>query len=557
MHKTKQNSYKKLCQLSSFSFVFLALSSTISYADTQQKLSTSDTTTPTQIALDKKCKGIVTAAGKYGRSRQTNYGVFTNNSGFGPVGNYSWFAFGPNAPYAQARWAEDWSGLCNDPDKNKDWFNRLKYIPLNDSGNIWLSLNGAERFQYIFDSHAYMGYQNKKNSHRFLLRSIYGADLHVGSHVRAYVELINAVAGGIRQFGYQTGTQRSRLNLQQGFLELKNEMLGAKMGVIGGRQFFVDAPAAMQSPRELANIRQSWDGFRGYSIWKRFRIDLFDLWQTDEHNDQKVFTYGPNYNARLYGAYSSLALPSFYALGKKSQLFLDAFFIGYLFNGTTASIPTRQIAAMQKGSTRRDNIGGRISGNVGTINIDFTGVYQGGVFRPANNGNTRPVRAFLFSSLISHTFKNVGGSLTVGLKSDYSSGGNYKKTTGAVRNFAVPYFPTTDLDMTLYLTTSNSVSTGPLITYIPRPDILMVLHAPFIWRANTNDTVYGVGLTYPLRDNYSGGYIGSLPQFSLGYEIIPHLVISTSVAGFIGSSSIKNAGAKDSTFVLERLTFRF
>jgi len=111
--------------------------------------------------------------------------------------------------------------------------------------------------------------------------------------------------------------------------------------------------------------------------------------------------------------------------------------------------------------------------------------------------------------------------------------------------------------MTLYLTTSNSVSTGPLITYIPRPDILMVLHAPFIWRANTNDTVYGVGLTYPLRDNYSGGYIGSLPQFSLGYEIIPHLVISTSVAGFIGSSSIKNAGAKDSAFVLERLTFRF
>lgn len=117
MHKTKQNSYKKLCQLSSFSFVFLALSSTISYADTQQKLSTSDTTTPTQIALDKKCKGIVTAAGKYGRSRQTNYGVFTNNSGFGPVGNYSWFAFGPNAPYAQARWAEDWSELCNDPDQ--------------------------------------------------------------------------------------------------------------------------------------------------------------------------------------------------------------------------------------------------------------------------------------------------------------------------------------------------------------------------------------------------------------------------------------------------------
>lgn len=557
MLKTKQNPYKKIYQLSSFSFVFFALSSTFSYADTQQQLSTSDTTPSKQIALDKKCKDIVTAAGEYGRSRKTDYGVFTNNSGFGPVGNYSWFAFGPNAPYAQARWVEDWSGLCNDPNKNKDWFNRLKYIPLNNSGTIWLSLNGNERLQYIFDTHPYMGYQNKQNTSRIFLRSIYGADLHIGKHVRTYVELVNAVAGGVRQFGYQSGTQRSRLNLQQGFLELKHEMLGAKMGVMGGRQFFVDAPAAMQSPREISNIRQSWDGFRGYSIWKRFRIDLFDLWQTDVHDDRKVFTYGPNYNARLYGAYSSLALPSFYTMGKKSQLFIDAFFLGYLYGGSIASIPGKQIASMQKGSTRRDNIGGRISGNVGTINIDFTGVYQGGQFRPANNGGTRPVRAFLFSSLISHTFNNVEGTLSVGLKSDYSSGGNYNKTKGAVRNFAVPYIPTTDLDITLYLTTSNSISTGPLITYIPRPDTLLVLHAPVIWRASTNDTIYGPGFTYPLRDNYSGGFIGALPQFSLGYEVIPHLVLSTNLAGFIGSNSIRKAGAKNSTFVFQRVTFRF
>lgn len=82
MRIIKKNSYKKLCKLTSFSFVFFTFSSMLSYADAQQKLSISDTTTPTQIALDKKCAGIVTAAGKYGRSRQTDYGVFTNNSGF-------------------------------------------------------------------------------------------------------------------------------------------------------------------------------------------------------------------------------------------------------------------------------------------------------------------------------------------------------------------------------------------------------------------------------------------------------------------------------------------
>lgn len=525
------------------------------FAVTQE--SSSPTIETRQAILGQKCQNIITAAGTYGRTRHTDYGIFTNNSGFGPVGNYSWYAFGPNAPYAQARWVEDWSGLCSDPDKNKDWFNRLKYIPLNDSGSIWLSLSGYERFQYMFDSHPYMGYLNKKNSSRFLLRNTYGADLHLGSHVRTYVEFINAVAGGVRQFGYQTGAQRSHLDLQQGFLELKNTMLGAKMGVMGGRQFFVDAPASMQSPRELTNVRQSWDGFRGYAIWSRFRLDLFDLWQTDVSNDKKIFNYGPNYNARLYGGYSSLALPSFYTFGKKSQLFIDAFFLGYLYNASTAYLPTAQIAGLQKGSTRRDNIGGRISGNIGTINIDITGVYQGGEFRPEHNGDSRPVRAFLFSSLLSYGFKNVPGNLSIGLKSDYASGGNYNKTKGAIRNFAVPYLPTTDLDMTLYITTSNSINTGPLIVYTPIENLLLELHAPVIWRASTNDTVYGIGINYPLRDNYSGGFIGSIPQFTFAYEIIPHLVVSSSFAGFIGSSSIKDAGAKDSTFILNRMSFRF
>lgn len=541
------------------SFTFISFFPSLTVAATPTNISETTSADNTKTVND-RCKNIVTANGEYGRSRSTNYGVFNTNNGFGPVGNYSWFGFGQGAPYAQARWVEDWSGLCNDPDKNKDWFNKLKYIKLNDSGSIWLSLNGNERLRYVFDSRPYMGFANKKNSNRFLLRSFYGADLHAGSHVRAYVELINGAAGGVRQFGYQTGYQRSRINLQQGFLELKANMLGAKMGVMGGRQFFIDGPPSMISPRELTNVRQSWDGFRGYAFWKRFRVDLFDLWQTDLHNDRTAFTYGPNYNARLYGAYSSLALPSFYALGKKSQIFVDAFFLGYLYNsrGGPSAIPTAKIGGWEKGSTRRDNIGGRVSGNLGVINFDLTGIYQGGQFRPANNGDSRPVRAYAFNSIISYAVPNVPGKLVVGLQSDYASGGNYNKTKGAVRNFAVPYFPQANyLDMTLYLTTSNSVSTGPLITYNPTKKSLLKLHAPVLWRASTNDTIYGTGFTYPLRDNYSGGFIGSVPQFTFAYEIAPHLVLTNDIAGFIASNSLKRAGAQNSAFVMESLDFRF
>ncbi|CAK7193225.1 hypothetical protein COMNV_01439 [Commensalibacter sp. Nvir] len=546
-------------------YLFLILCSNfiaITYPSTSKAIDQIVTQSSNNVKIEapsstRSCKNVVTAFGKYGRSRHPDYGVFNANSGFGPVGNYSWYAFGKYAPYGEARWAEDWSGLCNDPEANKDWFNKLKYIPLNDSGNIWISFNGNERFRYAYDSKPYMGFLGKTDSNRLLMRSLYGADLHLGSHVRAYAEIINAVAGGSNTFGYQTGFQRKRLDLQQGFLELKANILGAKTGVMGGRQFFVDAPPSMISPRELTNVRQSWDGVRGYAIWDRFRISTFDFFQTDL-TDRDIFGYGPSYNARLYGGYASWALPKFYALGKQSQIFLDPFFIGYLYNGGSAAIPMAPIGTWQQGSSRRDNMGGRLSGNLGVINFDFTGVYQGGEFRLAKSSASRPVEAYAFNSIFSYLVPNIPGKLSLGLQSDYFSGGNYNKTHGAVHNFAVPYFAAANyLDMTLYLTTSNSISTGPFITYNPTPKTFVRFHAPVIWRASTNDTLYGIGFNYGLRDNYSGGFVGAMHQLSLAYAIAPHLVLSSEYAGFIGSSSIKRAGAKDGSFFMQTLDFRF
>ncbi len=549
--------------------IILLLSSIHAYAQDQTKQTLLPTTPSTfnQLAstiannsnmINRNCSQIVTASGKYGNTRHPNWGVFNSHSGFGPVGNYSWFAFGKYAPYAQARWVEDWSGLCNDPHKNDDWFNRLKYIPLNSSGDIWLSLNGNERLRYVFDSKPNMGFNVKTNANRLLVRSVYGADFHVGSHVRAYAELINGIAGGSNTFGYQTGFQRKRLDMQQGFLEIKGDLLGAKMGAIGGRQYFVDTPLSMTSARELTNIRYSWDGFRGYAFWKKFRIDIFNFWQTNFSKDH-VFGAGPSYNARMFGGLASYALPNFKVQNINSQFFLDIFYIGYLYNSAAAALPTPVAGKYIKGSTRRDNIGGEFSGNLGNLKVDLTGIYQGGVFRPADpNTKNRPVRAFAFNAIFAYNFKNLPGNLSLGLQSDYFSGGNYKKDHGAVRNYAVPYFTTANYqDMTLYLATSNTVSTGPLITYNPTKKSLVKLHAPVIWRANTNDTIYGVGFNYPLRDNFSGGFVGAIPQLTLAYAIAHHLILTGDFAGVLASRSIKKAGGANSAFLMETLDFRF
>lgn len=76
-----------------------------------------------------------------------DWGVFN-------AGKQAASGFGTMAGFGQVRWAEDWSDLANVPvsKRNKDWFNRLKYIRLNTTGSIWLSLSGEERLRYVLEN---------------------------------------------------------------------------------------------------------------------------------------------------------------------------------------------------------------------------------------------------------------------------------------------------------------------------------------------------------------------------------------------------------------------
>ncbi|QNT78179.1 alginate export family protein [Entomobacter blattae] len=478
------------------------------------------------------------------------YGVFSAQngaaSGMGAIGN--------------ADWALDWGGLCGKD--QKDFLTSLKYIPLNDDGDIYLTLSGEARLRYIFDSHPQMGQAGVSNASRVLNRELFGANLRIGPHINTYVQFVHADAGGSNTWGYATGFQRSRIDLQQGILEVKGEVLGAKVGAIGGRMFFLDAPPAFQAKRDLTNLNQTWDGFRGYARWERFRFEVFDLWQTNL-SDTDAFAHTTNWNARLYGAYTSYALPDFQALDKKSQLFFDVFFYGYLYGGTPASFATATPlggASTFSGSSRRDNIGSRLWGNVGPFSIDIDGVYQGGEVRPANQGQSRPVRAYAFNSTISYHFneKDVPGKLSIGLQSDYFSGGNYNKKSGSVGGFQAPYFPLPDYnDLTTTLTSTNVISTGPLISYNPTKGVFLKLHVPTFWRASTNDGLYSVGKIYSFRDNLQGGFVGSIPQFKVAWSFLPHFTWTHDFAGFIASHGVHKAGGKSSVFYMQTLDFSF
>ena len=484
-----------------------------------------------------------------GAVHQGDWGVFNREAG-------SAAGFGPVARYATARWAEDWQVL-RDPARHDDLFDPLKFIALNDSKSVYLTLSGDERLKNWFETRPFLGTQKPNDSGRMTLRGLYGADLHLGSHVRLYAELVNGDAGGWNAYGYNA-TYRKRLDLQQAFVEGTARLLGARTGVILGRQSFLDAPNYILYARETPDVPLSWDGGRVYAVWPRLRVDLFDFAQTNT-NPRGDFRDTQNWNARLFGAYESWAPPDFRFLDQPGHVFLDFFYFGYLLGGAPAAIPTASINGTQSGSTLRHNLGTRFWGKAGPVEFSLGGQYQGGEFRPARNGPSRDVEAYAFNSLVGYRSARLYGNPLAALQADVYSGGDYNKKTGSVGTYLAPYNPQTNyLDTTTYLQPANLIDVGPVFEIAPSRATLLRAKLPTFWRDSTNDAVYGSSnRIYGFRRNFSGGYVGFIPQANLAIRLSRHLVWTHDLARFIASRAIQRAGASSGTYYLSTLQFRF
>ena len=475
-----------------------------------------------------------------------DWGVFNQLDG-SPAG------FGPVARYGAVRWAEDWSVL-RDPKRRSDVFDPLKFIALNDSKSIYLTLSGESRLKNWFENRPFLGQQKPDDSGRMTVRNIVGADLHLGEHLRVYGELVNGDGGGWNAYGYNA-TYRTRLDVQQLFVEAKATLAGAKTGVIVGRQEFLDAPNYVLYLRETPDLPLSWNGVRGYAIWPRFRFDGWDFVQTNT-TPNSLFHDNENYNARLFGAYGSYAVPDFTVLGQPGHVFVDLFSIDYLLGGTSAAIATA--TSTQSGSTLRENFGTRIWGRAGPIEFSIGGLHQGGEFRVAKSSQARTVDAYSINSFVGYRFQTLYGRPLLGVQSDLFSGGNDSKKTGSVGTYLVPYNPSSNyLDTTTYFAESNLVSIAPLIEITPSTGTLLRFRVPVLWRDSTDDAVYGSGRIYPFRANYSGGFVGTVPQVNFAWRVTRHLTWSHDLARAFVSRSLQKAGASNGTYYLSTLAFRF
>ena len=118
--------------------------------------------------------------------------------------------------FNQSRYKEDFQFL-RDPSKRTEFFDPLKYIPLNNSESIYLTLGGETRQHFEFISNNNWGKGKQDDNGYYLQRYLLHGDLHVGERLRFFTQFMSGVETG--REGGPRGVDKDTFDLNQGFFD--------------------------------------------------------------------------------------------------------------------------------------------------------------------------------------------------------------------------------------------------------------------------------------------------------------------------------------------------
>ncbi|WP_313801512.1 alginate export family protein [Sphingobium sp.] len=438
--------------------------------------------------------------------------------------------------YNLSRWAEDWR-VYRDPAKRDDLLDRLKYLPLDPDGDIYLTLSGEARLRMNLTSNPQLieGPEQRQD----IVRLVAGADLHVGDHLRFYGEVAHGQIGG-KNIGTPSGTFSNSFVYQQYFAEAKGRIDNVDLGIRYGRQEFTDGPNLLISQRDNNTIRFVLNGTRAWARTPTMRATLFDFETTDLGNGG-LGDDVPDRNRRFSGISAGFVLPQHWLGG--SKLFFDPFFWRRRNRvGTWGGVVAPAV---------RYYAGARFWGDIGRLNLDWTLVHQYGEFQD------RPINAW--QAFFAQNWRLGEGKAAprIGLHADYGSGGGgYDK--GTLRNAYAPYGNNVYFSYGLFLTATNMMAIAPNISFSPTDRLRASVEYQFTWRDDEKDAVYRANYTpYVGTEKVAGKAVARLLRAQLVYSLAPRLTLTMRTEYLRAGTVLRRAGYANSAFLGSWISFRF
>src|SRR5256714_3231665 len=266
--------------------------------------------------------------------------------------------------YQRLRYDEDYLYL-RDPAKRSDFFDPIKYIPLNSAGDWYLSLGGEVRERYELYNNNRWNPNSPDHDGYFLQRYLLHADLHLGPSVRIFGQLQSSLEdwrkGGPRPI------DEDRLDAHQLFVDVKLPIdLGDRdeFTLRVGRQEMVYGSARLIGVREAPNVRLTFDAVRLLTRVGEWRADAF--FSRPVEDDAGIFDDWGDDHINFWGVYATHPLPFFKGAN------VDLYYLGL----------DRPDARFVQGTAdeQRHSVGGRLFGKRDGWDYNFEGTFQWGTF---------------------------------------------------------------------------------------------------------------------------------------------------------------------------------
>jgi len=425
-----------------------------------------------------------------------------------------------------------------------------KFIPLDAQRDSWLTLIGGER---LFFDHNDINVVNTpaSSTNQFEARTTLGADLHLGRHLRFYLE---GISGQYEGPADSPGKTSAAFGIYNAFGEIMNQTGDLTYGLRLGRQELWLGNGMVMSNRDLANIPTTWNGARAYADWDYGHIDIFDMVPTLYAENPLAGKLGTGLH--LSGLYGSFGLPSSRLAGWPLSSSIDPFFIRY-----TADTNAYQSAAMlergagtmphfAQGPDTRNSFGIRYYGGLGPIDFDYTGVFQSG----KTLGDK--VKAWMFTTQTDYVWRDMQSQPRIGLRFDAGSGGTSGKPgQGEINTYQPLYYLVPYYGDGLTLSQSNNLDFGPRASMNFAHNTRLDLLWSFNYRQNQNDAIYnGSALGYGAFNPYyrtvgvRGKYIGSLPEIILHWRQSRYQLLTFTLAYFMPGAALQKIGGRSTCY---------
>jgi hypothetical protein len=443
----------------------------------------------------------------------------------------------PNPPpLTPLRYDEDYSYLADPNARSGAWWEPLKYIPLNETGDNYLTLGGEIRLRFEGYENNNWGQEPAPDDDYFWYRALPTVDLHLGQHVRLFGELIGAWAEGKQPI--ETPVDETDVDLLQGFADI-SVPLGdedTSLTLRPGRQLLSYGAERLIGTRYGPNVPRAFDAIKTFVDVGGWRIDGFyarpvepglDDFDDESHDDLSTWAF-----------YGTVDLP----VGVEPSL--DLYYIGYDNNAAAFN--------QGMGSERRHTVGARIFGRAQAWDWDWEAMYQFGEF---GNGD---ISAWSVASSTGYTFADIPLSPRLGLKANIISGDN-DPGDADLQTFN-PLFPKGKYFGELSLLgPENLINLHPTLDVQLGDGWSLGGAAVLYWRESTDDGVYDVGGNLVRDDGGSDErFVGTQAEVVLSYEHSRNLNGMISYSQFHPDAFIEDTGSSKTVhFLAAELQLQF